>query len=841
MSGASGSLASKDDSPPALAEAAETFPGEFLEGFALRDSPEFDSWQEREAAILRRELSAVLGRLVESLIQRGEFGDALSHTERWLELDRLQEPAHRALIRLYAWTGEREAALAQYRSCVRVLGQELGVAPLAETTELFEQVSEGTLTGPHRPDATGPAAPATTARGGGVAAGRPHHRARAAASVFIAGCSEQGTLCIVEGEAGIGKSRLCAELLAAVERTGGGVLSARCWEDEAGLPYGPVAELLNEATRSAASWASAATPRQLADASVLQPELAALRSDVLDPMPLSVPGAQVRLMDAVAGIIGLAAGGSTPGVVFVDDLHAADEATLDVLGYMARRLAGQRLMMLLAWRTEAVPPGHRLRRLVAELGGRGGAESVRLRRLEQPEVAELVKAAAPQASPALLERAFAESEGLPLFVNELVAATLSGDGAEPDAGRRQARDLLVERLAAVEDVAGQVLGAAAAIGRSFSFDLAIAAAGRTEDETLGALERLGALGLVRELDGPEPVFDFTHGKLRELVYEGLSPTRRRVLHGRIAAALPDAAETAALAAHHLSLAGRGAEAAGRYRVAAEHAAALLAYADAVGHLEAALGLDPEDAPAFHERIGDLRTLLGDYEQALASYERAAAEAEGWDLAALEQKIGGVHTRRGEWARAETRLDAALDAIPADPSGLRARILADLALVASRSGRLEEAAARGAGSRAEAEGAGDLLAQAQAHNILGILARGEGRLEEARESLTRSVELSGELGDLAAQIAALNNLALVERDDDALDRALELTERALDLCIAFGDRHREAALENNLADLHHAAGDEAEAMNHLKRAVAQFAEVGGDEASRLPEIWKLASW
>ena len=426
-------LASKDDSPPALAEAAETFPGEFLEGFALRDSPEFDSWQEREAAILRRELSAVLGRLVESLIQRGEFGDALSHTERWLELDRLQEPAHRALIRLYAWTGEREAALAQYRSCVRVLGQELGVAPLAETTDLFEQVSEGTLTGPHRPVATRPTPAATRPEAVELPlVGRTTELERLVG--LHRGCSDQGTLCIVEGEAGIGKSRLCAELLAAVERSGGGVLSARCWEDEAGLPYGPVAELLNEATRSAPSWASAATPRQLADASVLQPELAALRSDVPDPMPLSVPGAQVRLMDAVAGIIGLAAGGSTPGVVFVDDLHAADEATLDVLGYMARRLAGQRLMLLLAWRTEAVPPGHRLRRMVAELGGRGGAESVRLRRLEQPEVAELVKAAAPQASPALLERAFAESEGLPLFVNELVAATLSGEAQSPRPG-----------------------------------------------------------------------------------------------------------------------------------------------------------------------------------------------------------------------------------------------------------------------------------------------------------------------------------------------------------------------------------------------------------------------
>ena len=71
--------------------------------------------------------------------------------------------------------------------------------------------------------------------------------------------------------------------------------------------------------------------------------------------------------------------------------------------------------------------------------------------------------------------------------------------------------------------------------------------------------------------------------------------------------------------------------------------------------------------------------------------------------------------------------------------------------------------------------------------------------------------------------------------------MSLTESALELSVAHGDRHREAALENNLADLHHAAGQPEEAMDHLKRAVAIFTEVGADEATRLPEIWKLVSW
>ena len=80
-----------------------------------------------------------------------------------------------------------------------------------------------------------------------------------------------------------------------------------------------------------------------------------------------------------------------------------------------------------------------------------------------------------------------------------------------------------------------------------------------------------------------------------------------------------------------------------------------------------------------------------------------------------------------------------------------------------------------------------------------------------------------------------------REWGVLDRALALTVEALALCTAYGDRHREAALQNNLADLHHGAGDEDPAMIHLKRAVAIFSEVGADEATRLPAIWKLVSW
>ena len=126
-------------------------------------------------------------------------------------------------------------------------------------------------------------------------------------------------------------------------------------------------------------------------------------------------------------------------------------------------------------------------------------------------------------------------------------------------------------------------------------------------------------------------------------------------------------------------------------------------------------------PALHERTGDLRTLTGDYRGALATYEAAAAHCEPERLAAIEHKLGEVHERRGERERAEARLLAALDAAPAEDRALRARIQADLSLTLHRSGRSERAVELAGEARDLAEAAGDRRAQAQAHNMLGMLA------------------------------------------------------------------------------------------------------------------------
>lgn len=124
----------------ALAQAVALYRDDFMAGFTLPDCPEFDEWQFFEAESLRQSLAGALQRLIDRHVARGTVAQAVEYGRRWLALDTLHEPAHRRLMKLYAWTGQRSAALRQYEECARLLEEELGVEPDPETTALYETI-----------------------------------------------------------------------------------------------------------------------------------------------------------------------------------------------------------------------------------------------------------------------------------------------------------------------------------------------------------------------------------------------------------------------------------------------------------------------------------------------------------------------------------------------------------------------------------------------------------------------------------------------------------------------------------------------------------------------------
>ena len=124
----------------ALVEAVELYADDFMAGFNLTDSPEFDEWQFFQREELRQTFAQVLVQLTELLEEGGEFEEAVPYARRWLVLDSMHEPAHRKLMQLYALAGQQAAAIRQYDECVCILDEELGVPPEEETSTLFEAI-----------------------------------------------------------------------------------------------------------------------------------------------------------------------------------------------------------------------------------------------------------------------------------------------------------------------------------------------------------------------------------------------------------------------------------------------------------------------------------------------------------------------------------------------------------------------------------------------------------------------------------------------------------------------------------------------------------------------------
>jgi DNA-binding SARP family transcriptional activator/predicted ATPase len=786
-----------------LEQAVALHRGELLAGFGLRDSVTWDDWQRAASREVRAELEAALDRLVAELSAAGRAGEAIPHATRRLALDELHEPAHRSLIALYAATGHRAEALHQYRECVRVLDRELGVRPLPETSALYDAVNEGVPapSAARKPAAADNPAPVPLV-------GREDEVAELASDLERSGSS--GRLVVIEGEAGVGKTRLGEHALWTARAAGSTVASVRCHEGESGLPYGVIAAALRAALAAAGDAPlERLAPHWRGEAARLLPELGEVAETATDG-----PAAKQRLHEGLVQTLHALLSADSASVLFLDDLQFADAASVDVIAYLARRLREHALLLVVAWRPEEIDRSQAsLRRLAAHV--------IRPGRLTRDQVGMLAEQAGAADH---AERLFRETEGLPLFVVEYLAALQAPHAGDQLPGG--VRELLAARLDGTSETASQLLSAAAVIGRSFDIETLRNASGRGDEETVDGLEELTRRGLIVER---EQGYDFSHDKLLTLAYERTSLARRRLLHRRIAEQLATRRGDAGLIALHLQAAGLDQQAADAFREAGARAGALHAYSEALDAYGSALALGHGDPAPLHEAIGDLHTLRGEYRAALAAYEAAAAVADRDRIGTIEHKLGRVQDRRGDHELAERHLAEALRL-----DGESARLQADRSLAAHRRGRGDQAAelARRALELGEADA--DTEAVAQAENILGMLTRDAAHLE-------RSVALAETLDDRSVLVAALNNLALAcERAHDR-DRAIELTERALRLCSEQGDRHREAALNNNLADLLHRSGRQDDSMIHLKQAVTIFAEIGADEGGMQPEVWKLVEW
>ncbi len=667
------------------------------------------TWLQSRRAVLRTRFVEAAFPLARASAGDGDSQVAIPLLRRVLEVDPSAEEAHRLLMRLLAESGRRAEALRQYDACEVAL-RAAGLSPSAETRGLRAGIQGGEIGPAHaRPSLDG--ARRAARRLLGTTDPAPI-RGRGAIVLLLESLVEHGHgMLVLLGEGGVGKTRLAVEAGRIAQAHGAAVLCGIAGT-AAGVPYA----LFQDAV--------------LAEARV-NPAV----SDPLASVPRSarVAGEAVRraIFDAVVDALRTCADGR-PALLLLDDLHLADESSLNLVHFVARRAADLRLMVVATCSEEAIQAGTPIQMALSHLDRGRLARGVRVPRLGLAGTVEQAQdlAAAPMPE-AMLGQIYRITDGSPILVEEVVRAyrasghaTLPGDSAAAIRGR----------VARLNSRAQALLSAAAVAGARFDFEIVRIVSALTAHEAVAALDTCLEARLVDE-DGAG--YHFHHRLVREAIYDGLAPERRRALHGALADAIESHAASeeppSEILAEHRRRAGQD-ERALRHLVAAGHRAAA--------------------------RAG-LREALAFYAEALQLAGRPAA-ADGPARVELLDATGRVQLALGQISGAARAF--AVNARLSDPSGfrpepaLRARAHRLAALALAAGGNLTAAHAEiVAGAAAADEAGGEMLAPLL--HLKAQLLWHEGRSEDACAVSEGCAEAAERAGDADLVVRSRDLVAL----------------------------------------------------------------------------------
>lgn len=576
----------------------------------------------------------------------------------------------------------------------------------------------------------------------------------AALKTALGGVAEgQARVVLVGGEAGIGKTRLVEEFAQHVRGRTGRVLWGGCI-GLGGLPYGPVAEALRSLVHDLDDDGLAAVVGPHAG------DLARILPGLEDRIPLPfVPiaaGADViqpRLFDTILGLLDRLAA-EQPVVWVAEDLHWADPSTLDLLAFLARNARSSRVLFVLTYRSDELHRRHLLVPWLSEIGRLPVTERLELGRLDLGEIQELVAVLrGGTATQGVVETVARRSGGVPLFVEELVAASVNTPFERVPS---TLRDLILARVERLAPATKPVLQAAAVGGLRIDSSLVSGALELDEPAVEEALGDAIENNLLAYAPGSRDTIEFRHPLIREALYDDLLPGRRRRLHAAFAATLQrrsepresDAAAWWAQLADHGDAANDHAIAFPATVRAADAAARAGAYGDAAKRYERALELwdvvvDPADL-AGTDRAGLLNSAAtslvhaGDEPRAAALWKEAAdaVDRQADPLRAARFLVDLSWAMRSQCGDPDASLPVAreaLDLVPPEPPTIeRAMALSELGGVLMNLNQWEESVAACEEAIALARVVGDVTTEALALSRLSNDLAALGRLDEALE-------------------------------------------------------------------------------------------------------------
>ena len=738
----------------------------------------YQRFAELEITRLEELRTGAMEELIEAKLALGRHREVVGELESLIAEQPYRERP-RAQLMLALYRCDRQAdALQVYQDTRRKLVDELGIEPGERLRELERAIlaQDPSLAfiepaGP-RGDEVGVPTPLS------AFVGRQRELSGLVGALDEA-IGGRGQLALVAGEPGIGKSRLAEELIARAQTRGARVLVGRCWEAGGAPAYWPWVQSLRTYVRECET---AQLRTELGagagDLGQVIPELRERFPDLPELPALDPEAARFRLFDAAVEFL-RSASRSQPIVLVLDDLHAADASSLLLLRFLARELASMRVLIVGAYRDIAPTPSDPLTEMVAAVAREPVTNRFTLTGLSKRDVEQYVQLTTSEtASPGLVTTLHTETEGNPLFVGEMVRLLEAEGGLEGPlrqlrAGERRLPDTITEvisqRLRRLTPSCRRMLAQASVLGGEFGVR-ELAAVSETEEGAV--LEGLDEGPTARVLtDAPSlGRVRFSHMLVRDTLYEGLAPSRRRAAHLRAGEILQrfyatDAKPHLAELAHHFCQAlpsGDPARAADYAEQAGHRAIALLAYEEAARLYGLALhALNLQAGETAQKRcelliaLGDAQARAGDEPAARQAFLQAVEIAEHAGLSVLLAEAALGYGGRFVWSRAYgdvhliPLLEAGLQAVPTDHAALRARLMARL------SGALRDYPAR-----------------------------------ERRASLSaQAVAIARDLGDPATLAYALDGRYCAIMWPDTAPERVELANEIVELSHQVGDHER----------------------------------------------------
>jgi DNA-binding SARP family transcriptional activator len=534
----------------------------------------YDDWLLEARSALQRECADLCDLLSATRARSGDLTGAVDAARRRIQLQPLEEVGYRTLMLLQADLGDRAGAVSTYHHCASVLERELGVLPDPAIQQAFQRLMARGDPAGISPQAVQPV-PGRSGRAGGQLIGRAREYS-VLQDLWRAAAGGQPGLALIGGGAGVGKTRLAAELTELARMHGAVVTSSQCFGTSGRLALAPVADWL----RSPAVQSAAATldPAWQAEVGRLVPKEgreehgAGLRA-------MADAWQRHRFFEGLARAL-IAVG--RPTLLVLDNMQWCDQETLAFLTFFLGLAADTPVLVAGTLRNDIRDQDAELADWIVRMQATGLLTELPLSPLEAGDTARLAEAISGRPLPAdhvdLLQ---ATTGGFPLYVVEAVRGSVDLGSAPLPAGGLTA--VLNNRLDHATAPAREVAGLAAAVGTNFTLDLLTEASDLDADMVVEAVDELWRRRIMHEFgDG----YDFSHDLLRETAYAHVSPPKRWLLHRRIAQALEllqadDIDAVSAQLAEQYARGGRPARAVAYYRRAADVAAGRFAHAEAI--------------------------------------------------------------------------------------------------------------------------------------------------------------------------------------------------------------------------------------------------------------------